>query len=130
MHRPEEITKKVYTNIMNLIRDDTHMTSMKIGQFSRPSPPLSSYAATSRILPPAWPWTSNFKQTATPSPNYNQSIKRKHGPSTKDDYFMLLGLSFRSTFVLSISSLILSGFPLTFIHLAEAKLVPRAILKN
>ena len=43
---------------------------------------------------------------------------------------MLSGLSFRSAFVLSIDSLILSGFYLTFIHLAEPNIVPRAILKN
>ena len=43
---------------------------------------------------------------------------------------MLSGLSFRSAFAFSINSLILSGFPLTFFHLAEANLVPRAILKN
>ena len=35
---------------------------------------------------------------------------------------MLPGPSFRSTFVFSISSLILSGFPLTSFHLAEASL--------
>ena len=44
---------------------------------------------------------------------------------------MLSGLPFRSAFVLSINSLILStGFPLIFIYLAEANLVPRAILKK
>ena len=42
---------------------------------------------------------------------------------------MLLGLSFRSVFVFSINSLILSGFRLVFFHLAEANLVSRAILK-
>ena len=43
---------------------------------------------------------------------------------------MLSGLSFRSAFIFSINSLILSGFPLTSYHLAEANLVPRAISKN
>ena len=43
---------------------------------------------------------------------------------------MLSGLSFRSAFVFSASSLILYGFPLTFFRLAEANLVPRAILKK
>ena len=43
---------------------------------------------------------------------------------------MLSCLSFRLVFVFSIDSLILSGFPLTSFHLAEANLVPRAILKN
>ena len=35
---------------------------------------------------------------------------------------MLSGPSFRSNFVFSINSLILSGFPLTTFHLAEASL--------
>ena len=35
---------------------------------------------------------------------------------------MLSGPSFRSAFVFSINSLILSGFPLTSFHLAEASL--------
>ena len=42
---------------------------------------------------------------------------------------MLSGLSFRSAFVFSISSLISSRL-LTSFHLAEADLVPRVILKN
>ena len=42
---------------------------------------------------------------------------------------MLSGPSFRSAFVYSISSLILSGFPLTSFHLADANLVARAILE-
>ena len=67
------------------------------------------------------------KTNPRPSPNYNQSVKRKHNPRMT---IMLSGLSFRSAFVFSINSLILSGFPLTFIHLAETNLVPRAILKN
>ena len=46
-----------------------------------------------------------------------------------DDYCMLSGLSCRSAFVHSINSLILSGFPIDFIRLTEANLVPRAILK-
>ena len=43
---------------------------------------------------------------------------------------MLSRLSFRSAFVFTINSLILSGFPLTFFHLAEGNLVPGAIFKN
>ena len=62
-----------------------------------------------------------------PSPNDNQSVKRKQ---FKDEYYMLLGLSFRSAFVFSINSLILSRFPFNFFYLAEANLVLRAILKN
>ena len=37
---------------------------------------------------------------------------------------MLSGPSFRSAFVLSINSLIMSGFPFTSFHLAEASLSP------
>ena len=43
---------------------------------------------------------------------------------------MLSGLSFSSAFVFSINSLIFFGFPLTSCHLAEASIVPRAILKK
>ena len=42
---------------------------------------------------------------------------------------MLSGPSLRSAFVLSINSLILSGFPLTFYHLAEASL-ECAVIQN
>ena len=42
----------------------------------------------------------------------------------------LSGLSFRSAFVFSINSLILSGIQLTSFHLADADLIPIAILKN
>ena len=40
-------------------------------EFSRPLPPTLHFPllATSKILPPSWPWTSN-----------NQSVKRKHNP--------------------------------------------------
>ena len=43
---------------------------------------------------------------------------------------MLSGLSSKSAIVFSINSVIMSGFLLTSFHLAEANLVPRAILKN
>ena len=67
-----------------LLRGGTHMTSMKIVQFSRPPIPLSIYVLNSSA--PPWPWTSNFKRTPThPSPNDNQSIKKK---KSKDDYYM------------------------------------------
>ena len=54
------------------IRGDRHMTSMKIVQFSRPHHHLLC-PSTSKILPPPWPWTSNFKQSRL-SPSDNQSI--------------------------------------------------------
>ena len=50
---------------------------MKIVQFSRLTPlPCRS---TCDILPPPRSWTSNFK-VSPPSPNDNQSVKRKHDP--------------------------------------------------
>ena len=54
-----------------------------------------------------------------PSPNYNQSIKRKQ---SKDDYCVLLGLSFRSAFVFSIWS---QGF---FSARVKVKLKPHYLL--
>ena len=66
------------------LSDDTHLTSMKIGQFSRPPTPLvqllpkffhpldlgSPISNEVPPIPPSYP----------PSPNYKQSIKRKHNP--------------------------------------------------
>ena len=69
--------------IFKLIREDKHLTSIKIIQFSRPPPPCPS---TSKIHPPPWPCTSNFKRTPPPLPppyplQYRlQSVKRKHNP--------------------------------------------------
>ena len=82
-----------------VLRDDTHVTFMKIVQFSRLPTRLSLVHRRSKIF--HWPWTSNSKQTLS-SPNDNQSIKRKHNPS--------------------INSLILSGFLLTSFHLVKASL--------
>ena len=94
------------------------MTSMKIVHFQDALLPCPS---TSKIFPTPWPWTSKFKR-ARPlpllSPNDNRSIKRKHNLRMS----MLSGPSFRSPFVFSINSLILSGLPLTSFHLAEASL--------
>ena len=104
-----------------LTRDDTHITSMKIFRFQDNPLPFSNYVQNS-----PWPWTSDFKE-APPSPNNNQSVKRKNNPRMT---IMLSGLSFRSTFVYNINSLVFSGFPFTSFHLAEASLVPIAILKN
>ena len=59
-----------------IIRNDTHMTSMKILQFSRLPTPLVQ-------LRPKFstPLTLDVQfQTKPPSPNHNQSIKRKHNP--------------------------------------------------
>ena len=43
-----------------LVREDTHMTSMKIVSNFRDPPPLCPY--TSEIFLTPWPWTSNFKR--------------------------------------------------------------------
>ena len=42
------------------------MTSMRTVHFSRP--PHLPCPAMSKILPPPWPWTSDFKQTLSPYP--------------------------------------------------------------
>ena len=91
---------------------------MKIVQFSRPPTPLVQ-------LRPKFFHLLGFGRPL--SPNENQSIKRKQ---SKDDYYMLSGLSFRSALVLSVKWLILSGFPLTSFHLAEGNVVPWAILRK
>ena len=96
------------------------MTFMKIVQFSRPPTPL--------VQPrPKFLHSLDLGRPISneppPSANNNQSIKRKHNPRMT---IMLSGLSFRSAFVFSINSLILSGFPWTSLHLAEVNLVPKA----
>ena len=78
--------------------------------FARPPIPLTHLRL--KFLPPSWPWDVHS------SPNNNESIKRK----SNDGCYMLSSLFFRSTLVFSINSLILSGFPLTSFHLAEASL--------
>ena len=55
-------------------------------------------------------------ESLSPSPNDDQSIKRKHNRR------MSSCLSFRSVFVFSTNSLILFGLPLTSFHLAEVSL--------
>ena len=62
---------------------------------------------------------SNEPPSPPSSPNDNQSIKRIQ---SKDDYYMLSGPSLRSAFVFNIKLLVLSCFPLTSFHLAEASL--------
>ena len=80
------------------------MTSMKTVQFSILSPtPLS------KILPLPWSSTFNFKRTAPPSPNDNQSIKGKQNPRI----FIIWYHFFRLAFVFSIILLNLPGFQLT-----------------
>ena len=81
-------------------------------------------------------------QTKPPLSLQMISNQLKENIISKDDYYMLSGPSFRSAFVFSINSLILSGFPLTYFHLAEPSLsgfswlytfvwaVARKILRN
>ena len=73
----------------------------------------------SKNFPLPWPWTSNFRWTPL-SPNDNQSIKKKNINQGILLFvmrsFLKVGLPF------SINSLILSGFPLIYFHLAEASL--------
>ena len=77
------------------------MTSWKIFQFSRSPTPSSIYLQNSST---PLTWKVQFQTNTAPPPS------------------MLSGPSFRSTFVFSINSLILSSFSLTFFHLAEASL--------
>ena len=59
------------------VRDDTHMTSMKIVQFCKiPHPPCSS---TSKIVLPPWPWTSpNNNCTVHVNERNQNKNKTKH----------------------------------------------------
>ena len=76
--------------------------------------------STSNILLHTWPWTSNFKWTSPPS---LQMITNQLKENIIQGWLFILSFPFfRSAFFFSINSLILSGFPLTFSHLAEASL--------
>ena len=91
------------------------MTSMKIVQFSTPPTPYVHLRPTFfHPLDLRLPISNELL-----SSNDKQSVKRKHNLRMT---IMLSGPSFRSAFVFSINSLILSGFPLTFFDLAEASL--------
>ena len=115
------------------VRDDTHMTSMKIIQFSRPpTPPAHPPPQSSHPPPPLSIYLQNSFPPLTldvhfqtqppppPSSNDNQSVKRKHNPRMTIICYQVL-LSGRLSFF-SLCSLILHGFPLTSFHLPEASL--------
>ena len=87
----------------------------KLSNFQDPSPRCPS---TSKILPHPWTWTSNFKRT--PSPNENQSIKRKHNPRMTIKCYQVLPSGRLSFSVFNLSNL--SGFPLASFNLAAASL--------
>ena len=84
--------------------------------FKTPNPPCPS---TSKIRPPPWPWTSNFKRTPLPLQMITSQLKEK-----RIQWWILSVIrSFLQVgFRFSINSLILPGFPLTSFHLAEASL--------
>ena len=82
-----------------ILGGDTHMTSMKIFQFSRPPHPRCSSA--SKILPSPWPWTSNFARPPPPPSRIDkQSIKGKHNLRLTITCYQLL-LSGRLSFLAS-----------------------------
>ena len=96
--------------------------------FQDPPPPLSSYVQNSST---SLTMDVRFQTNPLPlpSPNDNQSIKRKHNPRvTIICYQVRSFLQVGFCFQYQLSNL--SGFLLTSFHLALANLVPRAILKN
>ena len=67
---------------VNQVRDDTHITSIKIVLLQEPS----RLSIKSKIFPPPWTWTSNFKRTPLSLTNYGTTsapykIKTKAKPS-------------------------------------------------
>ena len=61
-----------------LVRDDTHMTSMKIVQFAGPPTPLIHLRP--KFFHPLDLGRPILKDPPPLSPNGNQSVKRKHNP--------------------------------------------------
>ena len=57
------MTQYMFIKAYIYIGDDTHMTSIKIVQFSRPPIPQSVYVQNSST---PRPWTSNFKRAPPP----------------------------------------------------------------
>ena len=88
---------------------------MKIDQFSSP-PPIPLVQLRPKFFQPIDLECPISSESLSPSPNDDQSIKRKHNRR------MSSCLSFRSVFVFSTNSLILFGLPLTSFHLAEVSL--------
>ena len=93
--------------------------------FKTPHPPCP---AMSKILPPLWPPNVQFQMNPSPS---LQIITNQLKGNIILGWLLYVNSSFLKVgFHFSIDSLILSDFPLTFFHLVEANLVPRAILKK
>ena len=83
--------------------------------FKTPHPPCPS---TSKILPPLWPWMCNFKWT-TPLQIITSQLKENIIQGWllyAIKSFLQVGYRFQYQFI------ILSGFPLTSLHLSEASL--------
>ena len=71
------ISHTVFIDVSEVIRDNTHMTSMKIVQFSRPLSPFVY------LLPKIFcvlDLERPILNEPPSSPNDNQSVKRKHNP--------------------------------------------------
>ena len=108
-----------------MLRDDTHMTSIvhwggleNCPIFKKPPTPMSEILQPHDLERPI----SNNPPPPTSFLPPLQITNQLKGNITLDDYYMLSGISFRSAFIFSINSLlILSDFPLTFLHLAILK---------
>ena len=98
------------------IRDDTHMASMKIVQFLRPSTHFVH-------LRPQFFHSFDLERPISRTPSPLQMITNQLKENIIQGWlFMLSGTPFMSAFVFSINSLILPGFPLISFHLVEASL--------
>ena len=114
-----------------LLRDDTHVTSIKIVKFSRPPHPIVQLRPEFFHALDLGRPISNDPPTL--SPNDNQSIQRKHNPRMTIIHcqvflsLLLVGFCFQYQ-PINLTWFCIDFFP--FSHLAEANLVPRAILNN
>ena len=84
--------------IKNVIhnRDDKDMTSMKIVQFSRPpTPHVHLRPKFFHILELGRPISNEPPSLCPPSPNDNQSVKRKHNPRMTVKSFLQVGFRFQ-----------------------------------
>ena len=93
-------------------RDDTHMTSMKIAQFSRPPPPLSIYVQNSSTH-----LTLDVQFQTTPPPF--QMITNQLKENIIQGRLLFVTRSFFQV-IFSINLLILSGFPLKMYKVAHS----------
>ena len=89
----------------------------KLSNFQNRLPPCPS---ASKILPPFWPWTSNFKRTS-PSPSDKQSIKGKRNPRLTN-YYMLSVPFLQVSLGIQYQLINLVWLSFEFLHLGEASL--------